>query len=196
MKETAASRRQFLVGSATGLSAAWLELRWPSILAAAAHARQAAGSGRATFEFFSSEQATEVEAMAAQIIPSNETSGARDAHVIYFIDRALASFDRDKQKPYLQGLQDLAINVRKQFPRGRWFSDLSSEQQIQILATMEHSEFFELVRLHTIMGFLANPNYGGNRDEAGWKAIGFENRMFFDPPFGYYDEEYRKEQDR
>jgi gluconate 2-dehydrogenase gamma chain len=61
---------------------------------------------------------------------------------------------------------------------------------------MEHSEFFELVRLHTIMGFLANPNYGGNRDEVGWKAIGFENRMFFDPPFGYYDEEYRKKQDR
>ncbi len=181
MKETAASRRQFLVGSATGLSAAWLELRWPSILAAEAHARQAAGSGRATFEFFSSEQATGVEAMAAQIIPSNETSGARDARMIYL---------------YVQGLQDLATSVRKQFPCRQWFSDLPSEQQIQILATMEHSEFFELVRLHTIMGFLANPNYGGNRDEVGWKAIGFENRMFFDPPFGYYDEEYRKKQDR
>ncbi len=36
-------------------------------------------------------------------------------------------------------------------------------------------------------GFLGNPSYGGNRDHVGWKLIGFEDRMAFQPPFGYYD---------
>jgi gluconate 2-dehydrogenase gamma chain len=34
-------------------------------------------------------------------------------------------------------------------------------------------EFFETVRLHTILGFLADPEYGGNRDHAGWKLVGY-----------------------
>ncbi len=38
------------------------------------------------------------------------------------------------------------------------------------------------------MGFLANPSWGGNREGAGWKAIGFEDRHVFQPPFGYYDD--------
>jgi gluconate 2-dehydrogenase gamma chain len=30
-----------------------------------------------------------------------------------------------------------------------------------------------MVRAHTIMGFLADPKYGGNRDYAGWKIAGY-----------------------
>jgi hypothetical protein len=37
------------------------------------------------------------------------------------------------------------------------------------------------------MGFLGHPSHGGNRDLAGWKLIGFEDRAAFEPPFGYYD---------
>ena len=41
------------------------------------------------------------------------------------------------------------------------------------------------------MGFLANPEYGGNYEQAGWKHIGFEDRFFFTPPFGFYDRDYK-----
>jgi gluconate 2-dehydrogenase gamma chain len=41
-------------------------------------------------------------------------------------------------------------------------------------------------------GFLGNPSYGGNRDRIGWKLIGFEDRMAYQPPFGYYDAQERK----
>jgi len=41
-----ASRRQFLLGSVSGLSSAWLALRWPAILAAQEHAQRAEASGR------------------------------------------------------------------------------------------------------------------------------------------------------
>jgi hypothetical protein len=51
----------------------------------------------------------------------------------------------------------------------------------------ETAGFFELLRTHTLYGFLGNPSYGGNRDRAGWKLIGFEDRMAYQPPFGYYD---------
>ena len=35
------------------------------------------------------------------------------------------------------------------------------------------AKFFEAVRVHTIIGFLADPKYGGNRGYAGWKVIGY-----------------------
>ncbi len=54
-------------------------------------------------------------------------------------------------------------------------------------AEIEHTEFFETLRRHTIMGFLASPAWGGNRDKSGWKLIGFDDAGVFQPPFGYYD---------
>jgi len=194
MTDGAASRRRFLLGSATGVGAAWLELRWPAILAAAAEAQQAAKSGQAVFEFFTLEQAAEVEAVAAQIIPSGDKPGAQDAQAVYFIDRALNSFDHDKQRIYTEGLPALESKVRELFGGIDRFSKLNSQQQVQLLTAIQDTEFFELVRIHTIMGFLAKPSYGGNRDQLGWKAIGFEDRMTYKPPFGYYDAEYQKDQ--
>ena len=187
-----ASRRQFLVGSASGLSSAWLALRWPGILAAQAHAERAAASGQpAPFQFFSADDAAEIEAVSAQIIPSDDAPGAREARVVYFIDHVLTTFDRDKQPAYTQGLKDLQHKTHELFPGANRFSSLSSAQQIQLLTAIEKTPFFELVRVHTIMGYLSLPEYGGNHDQAGWKLIGFEDQMTFEPPFGYYDSEYK-----
>ena len=187
------TRRRFLLGSALGLSSAWLALRWPAIVAAQQHAQRSGESGQsASFEFFSPQDAVEIEAVAAQIIPSDEAPGAREARVIYFIDRALMTFDVDKQLAYTQGLEDLQQKTLEFFPVADRFSSLSSAQQIQLLTAIEHSGFFQLVRLHTIMGYLSHPDYGGNHNQAGWKLIGFENKMTYAPPFGYYDTEYNK----
>jgi hypothetical protein len=190
-----ASRRQFLLDSISGLSSAWLALRWPGILAAQEHAERAKASGRpAQFQFFSPEEAVEVEAMATQIIPSDDAPGAREARVIYFIDRVLVTFDRDKQPAYAQGLKDLRQRTQGLFPSVNRFSSLIPSQQIQVLTAIERSDFFELVRQHTIIGFLAKPSYGGNQNQVGWKVIGFEDRMTYAPPFGFYDREFVKNQ--
>ena len=194
MDDVTASRRRFLIGSATGVGAAWLQIRWPAILAAAADAQQAAMSGQAAFGFFTREQAAEVEAVAAQIIPSGDKPGAKDAQAVYFIDRALNTFDRDKQRIYTEGLPVLQNKVRDLSGGIDKFSKLNSQQQIQVLTAIQDTEFFDLIRIHTIMGFLAKPGYGGNQNQAGWKAIGFEDRMTYKPPFGYYDAEYLKDQ--
>ena len=187
------TRRRFLLGSALGLSSAWLALRWPAIVAAQQHAQRSGESGQlAPFQFFSPQDAVQIEAVAAQIIPSDDAPGAREARVIYFIDRALMTFDVDKQLAYTQGLEDLQQKTLELFPVAHRFSSLSSAQQIQLLTGIEHTGFFELVRLHTIMGYLSHPDYGGNRNQAGWKLIGFEDKMTYAPPFGYYDAEYNK----
>ncbi len=193
MTTSDASRRQFLFGSVSGLSSVWLALRWPAILAAQEHAKRAKTSGLpAQFQFFSPEDAVEVEAMAAQVIPSDDAPGAREAHVIYFIDRVLATFDRDKQPAYTQGLKDLRHRTQELVSSVNRFSSLTTEQQIQLLSAIEKTDFFELVRLHTIMGYLSRPEYGGNYNQTGWKLIGFEDQMTYHPPFGYYDSEYNK----
>lgn len=190
MEKPAATRRQFLIGSLTGASSIWLAAQWPEIVAAHEHSRHSAGSaGSAKFEFFSAEQAAQIEAMAGQIIPTDNTPGAREARVIYFIDRALTTFDRDQQALYLQGLSDLPAKTRSLYPKAGKFSELPTPQQIQVLTAIEDTPFFAYVRLHTIMGFLANPEYGGNYDQIGWKLIGFTDEHSFQPPFGFYDRE-------
>lgn len=190
---TNGSRREFLFRSASGLGAAWMLANWPAILSAHEHARQATDSVPPKLEFFSAAQAKEVEAIAAQIIPADDTPGAREAHVIYFIDRALTTFDHDQQSAYTQGLDELQKKVREMFPGKDLFSSLSREEQIKLLTAIEHTEFFERVRVHTIIGFFSDPSYGGNFDQAGWKLIGFENQPTHHQPFGYYDAEAAKQ---
>jgi gluconate 2-dehydrogenase gamma chain len=189
MKEAESSRRQFLIASMSSLGAAWLATHWPAIAAAQEYAQHVAQSGQPAFQFFDPDQAAEVEAMAAQIIPADDTPGAREARVIYFIDRALTTFERDKQAIYTHGLPELQAKTRELFPGALKFSELSSAQQVQLLTAIEKSEFFETVRVHTIVGFFASPEYGGNRDQIGWKLIGFEDAGAYQPPFGYYDRE-------
>ena len=181
-------RRSFLTGSAAGLGSAWIASNWTAILEAQEHAKRALESGSAgKFEFFSPAQAVEVESVAAQIIPTDDTPGAREAGAVYFIDRALTTFDRERQPVYTKGISDLQAKTRDLFPQATKFSALISDQQIEVLKAIEKTPFFGQIRTHTITGFLANPEYGGNRNEIGWKLIGFEGKFHYEPPFGYYD---------
>jgi len=162
------------------------------MLNAQEQAQRAAQSNPGIFQFFSPQDAVEVEAVAAQVIPSDDAPGAREAHVIHFIDQVLVTFEREKQPTYTVGLKNLELTTKKLFPGVDKFSTLSGPQQIQLLTTIEKTEFFEVVRVHTIMGFLSKPEYGGNYKQAGWDLIGFDDRMVHQLPFGYYDGDYQK----
>jgi gluconate 2-dehydrogenase gamma chain len=182
------SRRAFLITSATGLSAAWVAANYGSILAAQKQVRMATKAGQLPqLVFFSEAQAAEVEAMAAQIIPTDETPGAREAHCLYFIDRALSGFARASQPVYTQGLQDLQAKTDQLYPNAAKFSALTSEQQIQVLTAIENTPFFRTVRTHTVIGFFSRPVHGGNYDKIGFKLIGYDDSLNHKPPFGYYD---------
>ena len=48
------------------------------------------------------------------------------------------------------------------------------EPALQQTSTEIELDFFPLLALHTRQGFYSDPIYGGNKDRAGWKLIGFE----------------------
>jgi hypothetical protein len=50
--------------------------------------------------------------------------------------------------------------------------------------------FFSVIWEHTLLGFLVDPDGGGNRDYVGWKVIGRDPAHSFSPPFGEYDKNY------
>jgi gluconate 2-dehydrogenase gamma chain len=179
------------------------------MVSAATHAHQAVQSGTAyKFEFFSPAEATEIDALTARIIPTDDTPGAREAGVLFFIDRSLVTFASGDQQKYREGLRELQSLVREKFPGVEKFSAATMEQQDELLHTMEASQtqteraprrrslksaqtFLEALRVQTIAGFLIDPEVGlGNRGGVGWKLIGREPEHSFEPPFGYYDENY------
>lgn len=68
-------------------------------------------------------------------------------------------------------------------PAGPRFHDRTPEQQDDYLRLLEagardlggfsSAVFFETLLANTIEGYFADPAYGGNRDKAGWRMIGF-----------------------
>jgi gluconate 2-dehydrogenase gamma chain len=202
------SRRRFLLGSLSGLSATWVATCWPAALAAAQHAHTSAqATTPPRFEFFTPELAAEVDAIVARIIPTDATAGAREAGVVYFIDRARTTFASDRQKVYAEGMAEVQTRVRKMFPGVEKFSMATGEQQDEVLSSLEDKaastdrpfaprplapNFFETVRQHTIAGFLIDPDAGrrGNHDGVGWRVIGRARKHAFQPPFGDCDKDY------
>ena len=185
------NRRRFLLSGLRGAGGAWASLHWPAILAAAEHAAHVrAAASPAKLEVLSAGQAAEIEAAADRIIPSDDTPGAREAGVIYFIDRALATFATGQREDYAKGLGVLQAKTQEMFPNAPRFSQATPEQKDAVLKALEGQPIFELIRAHTVMGFLADPARGGNRGEVGWKQIGLDDSPAFAPPFGYYDRDY------
>jgi gluconate 2-dehydrogenase gamma chain len=79
------------------------------------------------------------------------------------------------------GIAASNAHCRKTFNKD--FDRLTSDQQNKVLQDMEQGrvtfdtvsaqEFFNLLLAAAMQGFFADPMYGGNRDKAAWKMIGF-----------------------
>src|ERR1700761_7623280 len=131
------SRRNFLLKSFSATSAAWLIANWPAEVAAAEQAQKSGG-----FAYLTPAQAIEIDAMSAQIFPTDDTPGAREAQVVYFVDLALVTFAQDRQEVYKNGFGELQSKTKEMFPTAASFSALSSDQQIQLLTAIEKTPFF------------------------------------------------------
>lgn len=153
------------------------------------------GAQSVALTFFSEVEAVTVDAMAARIIPGDASRpGAREARAVIYIDRALAGFYRDLQTLYRRGVRELDAMCRERF--GAAFRELQEKRQDTVLASLDPlagwhesrggpqaqpdldedgllTQFFAVVRRHTIEGLFCDPAYGGNHDLAGWKLVGF-----------------------
>jgi gluconate 2-dehydrogenase gamma chain len=103
----------------------------------------------------------------------------------------------DMQRTYREGIRDLDALCDQHFDKP--FVELSESEQDHALelfsgkpkpagvtlGTVEAATtrlqgtfdqglpFFEALCLHTVQGFYCDPVYGGNKDQVGWKTIGF-----------------------
>lgn len=151
------------------------------------HAADSTGTWPPALRVLTPEQATELDAVTARIIPSDGTPGAREAGVVYFVDSGLATYAADQKPAFVDGLAMLSREVAKRHPGQARFSALTETQQDEILRGIESSEFFGNTRFATIAGMFTLPRYGGNHDYVGWKLVGQENVFDYKPPFGWYD---------
>ncbi len=190
MESPANSRRSFLFSSGSTLTGAWLATQWPVIVRAAEHSHQAAMTKPETFGFLRPVEIADVDAITAQIVPGGKTPGAREAHATHFIDQAMTTFFSWRAEHFRSGLTQFQTAFRTAQPAVGSFARLSSDAQIAYLRTVEKTEFFETMRLLTLLGMFSSPKYGGNYNGIGWQSIGFVDEHVFSPPFGYYDAQY------
>ncbi len=95
------------------------------------------------------------------------------------------------QEIYRRGLEYVDAYAQEQFEQN--FVDLTVEQQDQILTAMDEETttgfegpsgkaFFTQLRNDTIEGMFGDPMYGGNRDLAGWRLVGYPGAQRFYTP--------------
>lgn len=194
MSEERESRRSFLKGAAAGAGAVAANAVVPAAPARAAEAMpMPMPASEQHGAFFNADEAAAVAAFAERIFPGAPGKpGARDADVLNYIDLALAGAYSSQQEFYRHGLNQLDAHCRATFMRP--FARLDAKQQDDVIAALESGKVaaftwpsaravFETIRTHTIEGMFADPIYGGNKDFAGWKLIGFPGAQpFFTKP--------------
>jgi gluconate 2-dehydrogenase gamma chain len=184
------TRRGFLTAMGGTVGAVWLAGDPAQWRAAGEYAARAATmTPPPPFQVLTPEQAADLDAIAAQVIPTDDTPGAREARTVYFIDHAFATFAKDSHEPFVKAWNGFRERAGKAYPGAKSFAALTSAQQQAFLTALEKQkdDFFGMAREMTVAGMFANPEYGGNYQKIGWKLIGFEDRFSWAPPFGWYD---------
>ena len=180
-------RREFVEAMAAALAAALGAAKWAELSAASAYAAEVPGS--APFEYLTAEQARLLDAITSLIVPTDDTPGAREAHVVRFIDHAFATFFTDFRKDLTDALQTFTEFAAGFHPDRVPFVDLPASQQIAALRELERlkPEVFGPLRDLTMTGMFSSPEHGGNFRKVGWRLIGYVDQFSWAPPFGYYD---------
>jgi hypothetical protein len=139
---------------------------------------------RAAYEQLTAEEADLLEAIADQLIPSDDLGpGAVAAGAVVYIDRALGGALSGSRDAYRAGLS--AFDRYCRASRGAPFRELSHVDQVSALIDVEtgaatgartgfagsSAAFFNMVRSHVLQGTFGDPYYGGNRNHVGWDLI-------------------------
>src|SRR6267142_1721568 len=118
MLESEVNRREFVFDLAGIAASAWLATHLPELRGTAAEVR-------------------EFDAISAQIVPTDETPGAREAHVVRFGDRYFATVFKGAQPTFRNDFKLLADAVAEKTPGNRSFAALSDADQLAFLTTFE-----------------------------------------------------------
>lgn len=135
---------------------------------------------REALEVLTAREAESLEEICDCLIPADGNGpGARLARAVHYIDRSLASHNRQDRDHYLISLT--AIDEYAQETRGKPYYQCRRDVQNSILLALQEgkvpgcspssSGFFNLVRNDTIDGTFCDPYYGGNQQFVGWDML-------------------------
>jgi hypothetical protein len=180
-------RRSFIEAISAALATTLSAGRWAELSAASTYAASVPES--APYEFLSGDQARLLDVITAHIVPTDDTPGAREAHVVRFIDHSLATFFADHQKELTDVLAKFVEFTGRFRPDNTPFLRMSADEQVAALRDLERldRDTFGLLREVTMLGMFCHPEHGGNYHKIGWKLIGYVDQYSWAPPFGYYD---------
>ena len=178
------SRRAFLVSTVAGAGAvatgAGLAQTTQGAEPAADHTHDNGGKLGA---FLNQDDSAAIDAFTERLMPGAPGQpGARDAGVLNYIDLALAGAYAELQDFYRRGCAALEGHCRKTYSKS--FAQLTAAEQDAVITAMIEGKassftwptsqaFFNTLRTHTMEGMFADPVYGGNKDFAGWRLVGF-----------------------
>jgi len=163
----AISRRGFLKSGAAAMAAATV----------------GCSSSTGHWRVLSDVEAETLGAACNQIVPPDDYPGATEAGAIDFVDRQLATREKEQLGFWQAGLRGL--DATAQHRRGRRFHTLAFEEQTALLEAVESGEvdaagwgdaepraFFHTLVSYTMMAFYGDPRHGGNRERVSWQMVG------------------------
>ncbi len=155
---------------------------------AAAVTAAACGGPASRWRALTEAEAATLAAACDQIVPPDQDPGAAAAGAVTFIDRQLATRQKDERPRWQAGVRGLDASARRRHAKP--FAELPFEAQTALLQDVEKgtvetvdwsgvepAAFFALLREHAMMGFYGDPRHGGNKERVSWKMLGVP-----DPP--------------
>jgi gluconate 2-dehydrogenase gamma chain len=134
------------------------------------------------WRFFTNSEALLIDAVAEQIIPSDEWPGGRDSGVTNFIDKQLVGPYIRFQLKYRKGIAAIQETCETRYRKK--FEELTWDEQTLFLEGMEagkmeepvwagrfDKEFFSMVRDHSMQAYYGSPIHGGNKNKMSYKMI-------------------------
>ncbi|MBL8910716.1 MAG: gluconate 2-dehydrogenase subunit 3 family protein [Archangium sp.] len=119
-------------------------------------------------------------AVIDRFLPKDEDPGGVELGVPDYIDRMLQDPTMQQMKTnFPTGLAALDRRAQRMFQKN--FASCTAAQQDELLTIFKNSgektgeaRWYEMLVVLSLEGYLGDPNYGGNKDGAGWKTVGFE----------------------
>ena len=154
------NRRTFLRAAAVA-GAAWVTADLGQVEEALAWAGHQTGKADAALTVLTRAQADVLDALTSRILPSLDgRPGAREAGAVYFIDRALATFNANQKQVYVDGIADLDRRAGLKSKASPTFAALTPAQQDEVIHDIEKTPFFRRRALRHDRRDLRAPDVG------------------------------------
>ena len=140
------------------------------------------GTSRGKWRYLSDKEGMLLDALAEQIIPTDDYPGAKEARVVHFIDKQLVSYYKKHQDDYRVNL--LKIQAACHQLHSQAFEDLEWDDQTAFLEEVEKGklvtdnwtgkeqrDFFRMFVDHCMQGFYGSPRHGGNHKYVSYRML-------------------------